>query len=119
MTMKSLIQPWDLANSLFFLHSPASHRAYFNPAPSGYLYDASNEPGAQLEKLDWEEHNNAKLASALESLDERSQDILQRRWLTDNKATLHDLAAEYGVSAERIRQIEAAAMKKLRTSLSA
>ena len=91
----------------------------FNPAPSGYLYDASNEPGAQLEKLDWEEHNNAKLASALESLDERSQDILKQRWLAEKKSTLHDLAAKYNVSAERIRQLEKNAMKKMKSSMMA
>ena len=51
---------------------------------------------------------------ALERLDERSQDILQQRWLADNKATLHDLADKYGVSAERVRQLEKNAMKKIR-----
>ena len=59
------------------------------------------------------------LYTALDSLDERSRDILQRRWLAENKETLHALADKYGVSAERIRQIEAAAMKKLRSTLAA
>ncbi len=54
---------------------------------------------------------------ALKELDERSRDILQRRWLTDDKATLHDLADVYGVSAERIRQLEKNAMKKLRQKM--
>ena len=56
---------------------------------------------------------------ALEDLDERSRDILARRWLAENKATLHELAAEYGVSAERIRQLEQNAMKKLRAAIAA
>ena len=55
-----------------------------------------------------------QLFFALERLDERSQDILQQRWLADNKATLHDLAEKYGVSAERVRQLEKNAMKKIR-----
>jgi RNA polymerase sigma-32 factor len=58
-----------------------------------------------------------RLHTAIADLDERSRDILARRWLTDDKATLHELAAEYGVSAERIRQLEQAAMKKIRGQL--
>ena len=57
------------------------------------------------------------LMSALDSLDERSRDIVSRRWLLEPKATLHELAAEYGVSAERIRQLESNAMRKLRTGM--
>jgi RNA polymerase sigma-32 factor len=60
-----------------------------------------------------------RLAQAVQSLDERSQDILQRRWLDDKKATLHQLADEYGVSAERIRQLEKNAMKKVRVAMEA
>ena len=63
---------------------------------------------------DWEGDNNARLADAVKNLDDRSRDILYRRWLNDQKATLHELAAEYGVSAERIRQLEKNAMKKVR-----
>ena len=59
----------------------------------------------------------ALLPAALTELDDRSRDILERRWLADDKATLHELAAEYEVSAERIRQLEANAMKKLRTAM--
>ena len=88
-------------------------------APAAYLPDLRNEPSAQIEKADTDRSNQEGLYAALESLDERSRDILQRRWLTDNKETLHELADEYGVSAERIRQIEAAAMKKLRSTLAA
>lgn len=86
-------------------------------APAAYLPDLRNEPSMVLERADSSESERDNLYSALESLDERSRDILQRRWLNERKETLHDLADEYGVSAERIRQIESAAMKKLRGSL--
>ncbi|MGB5639312.1 MAG: RNA polymerase sigma factor RpoH [Sedimenticolaceae bacterium] len=88
-------------------------------APAAYLPDLRNEPSALVEKADSTESESEGLYAALDSLDERSRDILQRRWLNDGKETLHDLAGEYGVSAERIRQIEAAAMKKLRNELAA
>jgi RNA polymerase sigma-32 factor len=87
-------------------------------APAAQLQDHdSADPAHVLEESDWEAQQNENLTQAITSLDERSQDILKRRWLDDSKATLHELAEEYGVSAERIRQVEAAAMKKLRTSL--
>ncbi|MCI0505578.1 MAG: RNA polymerase sigma factor RpoH [Gammaproteobacteria bacterium] len=89
----------------------------YNPAPAGYLQDNSYEPSLLLERENSEEYNNEKLAQALEALDERSRDILQLRWLSDSKSTLHDLAAKYNVSAERIRQLEQNAMKKMRASL--
>jgi RNA polymerase sigma-32 factor len=88
-------------------------------APAAYLPDLRNEPAAQIEQADSAAFEREGLYTALESLDERSRDILQRRWLAENKETLHELADEYGVSAERIRQIEAAALKKLRTTLAA
>ncbi len=89
----------------------------FKPAPAGYLQDMSMEPASQLEAENWEEHNNARLADALSDLDDRSRDILQSRWLSEKKATLHDLAGKYGISAERIRQLEANAMKKMKGAL--
>lgn len=89
----------------------------FRPAPAGYIQDMSMEPAAQLEAENWEEHNNTRLADALENLDDRSRDILQSRWLAEKKATLHDLADKYGISAERIRQLEANAMKKMKGAL--
>lgn len=88
-------------------------------APAAYLPDLRHEPSAMLERADSAESERDGLYAALESLDERSRDILQRRWLNEGKETLHELADEYGVSAERIRQIEAAAMKKLRKALAA
>lgn len=83
-------------------------------APAYYLEDKSLDPSRLLEQSDSTEKHNASLGRGIELLDERSRDILQRRWLDEDKATLHELADEYGVSAERIRQIEAAAMKKIR-----
>ena len=89
----------------------------FKPAPAGYLADMSMEPATQLEDANWEEHNHCLLSDALDDLDERSRDIVQSRWLAEQKATLHDLADKYGVSAERIRQLEANAMKKMKGAL--
>lgn len=88
-------------------------------APAYYLEDKRFDPALQLEKSDWNESSVNSLTLALSALDERSQDILQQRWLNDEKATLHDLAAKYGVSAERIRQLEKNAMKKVRASMEA
>jgi len=89
----------------------------FRATPAGYLQDMSMEPASQLEEQDWEQHNYARLSDALEGLDERSRDILNSRWLAEDKATLHQLADKYGVSAERIRQLEANAMKKMKGAL--
>lgn len=83
-------------------------------APAAWLFDASNDPAHLIEQERSGEQGREELHMALERLDERSQDILQQRWLADNKATLHDLADKYGVSAERVRQLEKNAMKKLR-----
>ncbi len=88
-------------------------------SPANYLEDHSHDPALQLESLDQTENSSNSLHEALSELDERSRDILQQRWLSDEKVTLHDLAAQYGVSAERIRQIEKNAMKKLKGSIAA
>ena len=88
-------------------------------APVQFLADESADPEALVMEDDWTAQSTAGLYQALEGLDERSRDILRSRWLSESKATLHELAARYGVSAERIRQIEANAMKKLRVSLEA
>jgi len=88
-------------------------------APVHYLEDHSADPALLLESDNLEESNHQNLSLALSDLDERSRDILQSRWLGDTKATLHDLADRYGVSAERIRQLEQAAMKKLRVAMEA
>jgi RNA polymerase sigma-32 factor len=86
-------------------------------APAHYLEDNRYDPAVRLEESNWEESNVNGLEKAMEKLDDRSRVILQRRWLNDDKATLHDLAAEYGVSAERIRQLEKNAMNKVKTMM--
>lgn len=83
-------------------------------APERYLFNANDDPALVLEKEDTGDQGREKLMFAMEQLDERSQDILQQRWLADDKLTLHDLAEKYGVSAERVRQLEKNAMKKIR-----
>jgi RNA polymerase sigma-32 factor len=86
-------------------------------APAHYLEDSRYDPAVRLEESNWEESNVNGLELAMQKLDDRSRTILQRRWLNDDKATLHDLAAEYGVSAERIRQLEKNAMNKVKTMM--
>lgn len=85
-------------------------------APQYYLEDEVN-PADMVEDADWEESNNNALAEAMDSLDERSRDIVQQRWLNEQKATLHELAAEYNISAERVRQIEKNAMDKIKEAM--
>jgi RNA polymerase sigma-32 factor len=92
--------------------------------PIAYLTDTSHEPIAMIEAHQRDVLASEGIATALEALDARSRRIVEERWLKvndDNSGgmTLHDLAAEYGVSAERIRQIEVAAMKKMKTTLAA
>jgi RNA polymerase sigma-32 factor len=88
-------------------------------APQYYIEDQSSDPAAAVEAEDWQQRSEQRLQLALGDLDTRSRDIVARRWLADHKATLQELAAEYGVSAERIRQLEQAAMKKLRAAIAA
>ena len=88
-------------------------------APALYLEDKGADPAQLVESENYEGDNNSRLAEEVKLLDERSQAILQRRWLDDKKATLHQLADEYGVSAERIRQLEKNAMKKVRVEMEA
>ncbi|WP_417596264.1 RNA polymerase sigma factor RpoH [Oceanospirillum sp.] len=83
-------------------------------APAYYLEDHRFNPATELEDANWAEDSSSRLQLAMSQLDERSQAILQQRWLTDSKATLHELADVYGVSAERIRQLEKNAMNKVR-----
>ena len=86
-------------------------------APQAFLQDHSADPAQMVESSDWQENSEAQLHEALAGLDERSRDILAQRWLSEEKSTLHQLAAQYEVSAERIRQLEQNAMKKLRTAI--
>lgn len=113
--MESRLSNYDLA----FDGAAADDDEGISMAPAAYLPDMRNEPSTQIEQADSAASEREGLYAALGSLDERSRDILQRRWLAEKKDTLHVLADEYGVSAERIRQIEAAAMKKLRATLAA
>jgi len=85
--------------------------------PAAYLPSPNANPATLVEKADWTDDATARMTAAMKDLDERSRDILQSRWLTDKKMTLHELADRYGVSAERIRQVEANAIKKLRTAI--
>ena len=88
-------------------------------APASYLPDLQYNPERLVSKAREMESRNLKLQQAMTKLDERSQDIVRRRWLEEDKPTLHELAAEYDVSAERIRQIEKRAMEKMKDQLSA
>jgi RNA polymerase sigma-32 factor len=83
-------------------------------SPSAYLPAPDSDPAVAVERAEWDEDESERLARAMTSLDERSKAILAARWMGDTKATLHELAEQYGVSAERIRQIEANAIAKLR-----
>ena len=88
-------------------------------APVAYLESKSNDPQTELEAEDWSEHHNNLLYAGLDGLDERSRDIIRSRWLQEDKLTLQELADRYGVSAERIRQLEANALRKMRASMTA
>jgi RNA polymerase sigma-32 factor len=91
----------------------------FRPAPAGYLQDMRYNPEVLATQSDQEDARQAQLQDALSTLDARSRDIIQRRWLDEKKPTLHDLAAEYGISAERIRQIESKALTVMKDVLKA
>ena len=86
-------------------------------APVYYLEDKASDVAETVEASNWESHTNNRLGLALASLDERSQHIVRSRWLDDNKATLQDLADTYSISAERVRQLEKNAMKKLKQAV--
>ncbi len=88
-------------------------------APVHYLEYEGGNPEDLVAEEDWQSSTTERLGDALEALDERSRDIIQSRWLADEKLTLHDLAARYDVSAERIRQIEKNALKKLQAAVAA
>ena len=87
------------------------------PAPSAFLQDTRFDPAAKVEADDWRAHSESTLKSALEGLDDRSRQIVARRWLSEPKSTLQELADEHGISAERVRQLEKNALKKLRGAL--
>ncbi|MBT6482768.1 RNA polymerase sigma factor RpoH [Gammaproteobacteria bacterium] len=88
-------------------------------APAYYLEDQSSDLASNVEDSEWEEVTNNSLHTAMSELDDRSKDILNSRWLSENKATLHELADRYGISAERIRQLEKNAMNKIKAKMAA
>lgn len=86
-------------------------------SPAAYLPSPNADPAVLVEKTDWHDDATSRMAEALTTLDERSRHILESRWLSEDKPTLHELADQYGVSAERIRQVEVNAIKKLRVAM--
>ena len=104
------------ARDLSFDPAPLDAEDDESYSPATYLPAPDADPAQQVEGEEWEADSHERLARALETLDPRSRDILTSRWMAGDaaKATLHDLAARYGVSAERIRQLEANAIRKLR-----
>jgi RNA polymerase sigma-32 factor len=86
-------------------------------APAGYLQDMRFDPATITEQSEWEAKGSERLRSALGELDKRSREILQRRWLNEDKTTLQELAQKYNISAERVRQLENNALKQLRHKL--
>lgn len=94
------------------LEGDANEKA--NYAPANYLADSTSNPSEIIEKEDDSSLNTAQLYEALKQLDDRSRDIIYDRWLSAEKLTLHELAEKYGISAERVRQIEQNAMKKVK-----
>jgi RNA polymerase sigma-32 factor len=86
-------------------------------SPVHYLRQANADPADLLEEDDWGDYKQQSLIRAISELDDRSQDIVRSRWLSEEKLTLHDLAARYNVSAERIRQLENTAMKRIRRAM--
>jgi RNA polymerase sigma-32 factor len=101
--------------------------AIFDPAPdaddehsftpAAYLPSPNSDPATLVETADFNDDASERMAAAIQTLDERSRHIIESRWLTDDKLTLHELADEYGISAERVRQVEANAIKKLRAAM--
>ena len=85
-------------------------------APQLFLEDGI-DPAEMVEESDWEENNSSALLAAMDTLDDRSRDIVEQRWLSEQKSTLHELAAVYSISAERVRQIEKNAMDKIREAM--
>jgi len=111
--MEKRIDGRDMA---FDLPVDAASEETYN-APASYLMEDTSDPALLVEQSDWKGYKEKLLSEALAKLDERSLDILSSRWLSDKKATLHELAARYNVSAERIRQLEKNAMKKIKSSV--
>lgn len=112
--MEQRLNAMDMA---FDNRDDADDDTQYKSTPAQFLPDSSNDPLVVLEEENHANYNSYKLHKALDELDERSQDILRQRWLRDDAVTLQALAAKYNVSAERIRQLEKNAMKKLRQNI--
>ena len=107
------------ARDLSFDPAPDSGDEDDSYGPALYLPAPDADPAESTASEQWDEDVTRRLADAMAALDARSQDIVRRRWMAEDKATLHELAAEYDISAERVRQIEVAAMKRLKKLMSA
>ncbi|MBL4899658.1 MAG: RNA polymerase sigma factor RpoH [Colwellia sp.] len=86
-------------------------------SPAQYLEDKQSDLAIEVENANWENHANSRLSTALVALDERSQDIIKTRWLSEDKTTLQELANKYQISAERVRQLEKNALNKLKNTM--
>ena len=111
--MESRLNSRDTA---FDLPNDADEETSF--APAAYLESPEQDPAQALEQQNWDDFHQKRLFNAMQSLDQRSQEILAARWLSDEKSTLQELAEKYEVSAERIRQLEKNAMNKLKNAMS-
>ncbi len=114
MEMEARMAGHDLA-----FDAPSDQSSETHYSPVDYLQAEHSDPAVAFESGNWEEQQHGALEDGLSALDERSQDIIRRRWMVEPKATLQELADLYKVSAERIRQIEAVALKKLKAVLTA
>lgn len=112
--MESRLDGYDIA-----LDAPTEGDDVPHGSPADYLSQDHSDPAELVEESDWSRREQAALANAIDALDERSREILRCRWLNENKETLQDLADRYQISAERIRQLENNAIKKLRSRLAA
>ncbi|MCW8876850.1 MAG: RNA polymerase sigma factor RpoH [Kangiellaceae bacterium] len=111
--MESRLNSRDTA---FDLPNDADEETSF--APAAYLESPEEDPAQALEQQNWDDFHQKRLFNAMQSLDQRSQEIIAARWLSDEKTTLQELAEKYQVSAERIRQLEKNAMNKLKNTMS-
>ena len=115
--MESRMSNQDQAFELSSDEDDGSSSTGFSPAQ--YLEDKDSDLSDSIEATDWSAHSNQRLSNALVNLDERSQHIIQSRWLNEDKTTLQDLANKYEISAERVRQLEKNALNKLKASMAA
>lgn len=115
MEMESRMSNQDQAFELSSDDDDSASAGSFSPAQ--YLEDKQSDLATSVENENWDAHANKRLSNALVTLDERSQNIIRTRWLDDNKATLQELADQYDISAERVRQLEKNALAKLKNSM--